>query len=215
MKPQSLGMTDDFFLRHPELQPQHQAILAAAQLLLETYRNGGKLLVCGNGGSSADADHIVGELMKGFLLRRPLPPELGQRLEQQFGEEGKELAEKLQCALPAIALNTQNAFRSAFDNDVDPKLCYAQQVLGYGRPGDCLLGISTSGNAKNVLAAVQTARVLGLRCLCLTGAQGGQLAPLCDISILAPSSQTYRVQEQHLAIYHLLCALVEQELFDC
>ena len=180
MKERTQKLVEGFFDRWPALALGRDAILKAYEMILTTYRAGGKLLLCGNGGSCADCDHIVGELMKGFLLRRPLTD--GQK--------------------------------DAFMNDVDPDLIYAQQVIGYGRPGDLLIGVSTSGNAKNVAAAVIAARAAGVATLGLSGRDGGELARLCDECLVMPEHETYRIQEYHIAVYHLLCAAVESELFE-
>lgn len=197
---------DTLLQNYPQLEPCIPRIRAACDLLLTCYRSGGKLLLCGNGGSASDADHIAGELLKGFKSRRPLPPELRTRL-------GGPLADKLQGALPAIPLGNLTALNTAYLNDVDGEYTYAQLVLGLGKPGDVLLGISTSGNATNVNLALQTARALGLHTLGLTGEHGGRFPEHCDITIQAPARETYRIQEFHLPIYHALCLLLEAELF--
>ena len=215
MKERTNQHIEKFFQWHEDLIPLKEDILLTAEQIIMSYRQGGKVLTCGNGGSSADCDHIIGELLKGFLLKRPMREELAQTLEQTYGEEGKDLAQKLQQGLPAISLTSQASIISAFANDVDPELIYAQQVLGYGKPGDILIGISTSGNAKNVAAAVRMANVLGMHTIGLTGETGGLLGKLAKHTIFIPKKETYRVQEDHLAIYHLLCIVVESELFDC
>ncbi len=199
---------------YPDLEGCRQEILSAFHVLRECFQKGGKLLVCGNGGSAADAEHIVGELMKGFRMKRPLPPSLQEKLYQNQPDEGKVLAQGLQGALPAISLVSQHALISAFANDVDPQLVFAQQVLGYGRPGDVLLGISTSGNARNVLYALQTARALGLHTIGMTGPSGGKLVNLCDVVIRVPGNSTSEIQERHLPVYHTLCAMLEEEFFS-
>ena len=202
-----------FFVDHPELEPCRASLREGAELLIRTFREGGKVLVCGNGGSCSDAEHIVGELMKGFLLKRPLDAALKERFAERFGDEGRSLASRLQGALPAMALGAHTALGTAFANDVDGKLVFAQQVLGYGREGDLLIGISTSGNAQNVCLALMTARTLGLSTLALTGRGGGRAATLCDCLIAAPDDRTFRVQEHHVALYHMLCAAAESEFF--
>lgn len=214
MKDRTLAMCDDFFDRHPDVIPLKEDILHTAELIITAYRNGGKLLLCGNGGSCADCDHIVGELMKGFLLKRPLEESLQQKLKETFGSEGEVLGKKLQRALPAISLAAHPALLTAFANDVDTDLFFAQQVIGYGGKNDVLIGISTSGNAKNVSAAVMTAKALGITTLGLTGKGGGLLKKFADFCIIAPAQDTYRIQEYHLVIYHFLCAYVEAEMFD-
>lgn len=214
MKDRTQELFRRFFKEHPDLEPLRAALLDASGLIAETYRRGGKLLICGNGGSCADGEHIVGELMKGFMLRRPLPAGIRERLSERFGEEGERIGQGLQGALPAISLGSQTSLLSAFANDADPQLAFAQQVLGYGRPGDLLLGISTSGNSANVCCALMTARVLGLATLVLTGGGGGRAAALADCALIAPDHRTFRIQEYHLAFYHLLCAAAESEFFE-
>lgn len=196
----------------PALNPCAADIEAAFHLISESFKSGGKLLLCGNGGSAADCEHIAGELMKGFLLKRPLP-EARRRAFHALGEQGAFLGEKLQGALPCIPLTGCAALSTAFANDVDPLLVFAQQVYGYGRPGDVLMALSTSGNADNVRAAVYTAKALGLKTIGLTGEDGGALYKLCDVTIRVPESETYLVQELHLPVYHGLCAMLEDAFF--
>lgn len=213
MKERTFAFVEGFFHRHPELSGIREEILKTAQLWTEVLGRGGKLLLCGNGGSCADCDHIAGELLKGFLLRRPLSRELKEKL-SAYGEFGGEIAGKLQQGLPAISLCTHSAAMTAFANDVDGDLMFAQQVCAYGNPGDILLGISTSGNSKNVTAAMMVAAARGLHTVALTGRDGGRIGALADIAVISPQQETYRIQEDHLAIYHLLCAYVEYELFE-
>lgn len=175
----------------------------AVERLIDCYRRGGKLLVCGNGGSAADSAHIVGELVKGFLKRRPLPAAWDEAMDHL----------PLQMGLPAIDLTAQGAVIAAIANDLGGELMFAQQVLAYGRPGDVLIGITTSGNAQNVCLAMRTARLCGMTRVGLTGRGGGKLAGLCDILIEAPETETYRVQECHIRLYHELCARVEAAMF--
>lgn len=215
MKERTLEFCRQFFDRHQDLLPLQENIRRVCETLVEVYRNGGKLLVCGNGGSCADGGHIVGELMKGFLLKRPLDPDTQGRLREDFGNEGALLAEKLQGGLPAISLNAHAALLSAFSNDVDPELVYAQQVMGYAKKGDAVIGISTSGNAANVAYALMAAKTAGAVSVALTGRDGGKIARLADCSLIVPAQETYRIQEYHLAVYHLICAVVESELFSC
>jgi D-sedoheptulose 7-phosphate isomerase len=203
---------DELLERYPALKPRGDAFCRAAALLVEAYRRGNKLLVCGNGGSAADADHIVGELMKSFVIKRPLPEELRDKLLRTDPELGRRMADALQVGYPAIALAQHSALVSAYANDADPVLVYAQQVLGYGKEGDVFLGISTSGNSKNVLAAAIAARALGLGVIGLTGAGGGKLRSWCDVCIDVPETETYKVQELHLPVYHGLCLAVEKTL---
>lgn len=212
MKERTQQFLHDFFKRHPELAGIQEEIRKAGQLWTEVLGRGGKILLCGNGGSCADCDHIAGELMKGFLLKRPMSAAFKDSI-AAYGELGVEIGEKLQQGLPAISLCTHSAAISAFANDVDADLAFAQQVFAYGNPGDILLGISTSGNARNVTAAMIVGNVRGLHTMALTGRDGGNIAKLANLSVISPQQETYRIQEDHLAIYHLLCAVVESELF--
>ena len=214
MKERTKNFIQAFFERHADLLPIKAEIMQVCQLLIGAYEKGNKLLICGNGGSCADGDHIAGELLKGFLLKRPVCPELKAKMEEAYGDCGADIACKLQVGLPAISLNTHSAAISAFANDVDPELVYAQQVLAYGKPGDVLIGISTSGGAGNVAAAVMVANSLGLHTVGLTGKDGGKLGKLAQLPLIMPQCETYRIQEDHLAVYHLLCAVVESELFE-
>lgn len=199
--------------RYPFLESAKNDIVAAYLLLEESYKNGGKLLVAGNGGSAADAEHIVSELMKGFKL--PRKPETGfaERLVAENQELGSILAENLQGALPAIALDGHPALSTAYMNDCEPLLCFAQQVNGYGKSGDVFLGISTSGNSKNVLFAATTARAKGMKVIGLTGAKDSKLKDMSDVCIKAPQTETYMIQELHLPIYHCLCLMLEDKFF--
>ncbi len=197
---------------HPHLERCRASLGEAVARLAECFRGGGKLLACGNGGSAADAEHIVAELMKGFRSRRPLQAEQKAALGRRWPGEGAVLAGKLQAALPAISLVSQVSLSSAVSNDVGSEMVFAQQVFGYGRPGDVLVAISTSGNAANVLNAVKVARAFGLRTVALTGA-GGALGGICELSIAVPGADTAAIQENHMLVYHALCAAVEAELF--
>ncbi len=199
--------------KYPELADITAVIEAARDLLVAAYRQGGKVLICGNGGSASDSEHIVGELMKGFLRRRPVPQAFRAQLEAVTTGEGTYLAGHLQGALPAISLVSHTSLITAFANDVAADMIFAQQVYGYGRPGDVLIGISTSGNAANVRHALQVVRALGVHTIGLTGATGGQMLPFCDVAIRVPVAETADVQERHLAIYHALCAQVEELFF--
>lgn len=214
MKERTNAFIDAFFQRHSDLVPLRAEIMTACETLIDTFENGGKLLLCGNGGSCADCDHIAGEFLKGFLLKRPAEAAFIHTMTEMYGARGAEIAGKLQQGLPAISLVTHSAAISAFENDVDPALIYAQQVLAYGRPGDVLIGISTSGGAENVAAAVMAANSLGIHTIGLTGKTGGKLAQLADLALIMPKDETYRIQEDHLAVYHLLCAVVEYEMFE-
>lgn len=199
--------------RYPELSACVQELLQTAQQLIRTFRSGGKLLLCGNGGSAADCDHIVGELMKGFMLRRPLTAEDREKLAGLGDSDSEYLYNHLQGALPAISLSAHSALISAYSNDVAADMVFAQQVFGYGREGDALLAISTSGNSENIIRAVQVAKACGLHTIGLTGRSGGRLGGCCDIIIRVPYDATPDIQERHLPIYHALCLLLEEEFF--
>lgn len=199
--------------RYPSLESTRNDIVAAYLLLEESYKNGGKLLVAGNGGSAADAEHIVGELMKGFKLPRKPEADFAEKLVEENQELGSVLAENLQGALPAIALDGHPALSTAYMNDCEPLLCFAQQVNGYGKSGDVFLGISTSGNSKNVLFAATTAHAKGMKVIGLTGAKDSKLKDMSDVCIKAPQTETYMIQELHLPIYHCLCLMLEDKFF--
>lgn len=200
--------------RYPSLESAKEDIIAAYEVLEECYENGGKLLVAGNGGSAADAEHIVGELMKGFKLPRKSKTDFAEKLMAENEELGSVLAENLQGALPAIALDGHPALSTAYMNDCEPLLCFAQQVNGYGKAGDVFLGISTSGNSKNVLYAATTAHAKGMKVIGLTGAKDSKLRDMSDVCIKAPQTETYMIQELHLPIYHCLCLMLEDKFFS-
>ena len=200
-------MLDELIKRYPILERVREDIEAVYGILERCYENGGKLLIAGNGGSAADAEHIVGELMKGFVKRRPVTEEMKEALEKADPVRGKELSEKLQGGLPAIAL-VDHA------NDVDGMLSYAQQVNGYGKPGDVFLGISTSGNAENVMYAAVTAKAKGMKVVGLTGKDGGKLAGIADAAVIVPEMETYKIQELHLPVYHALCLMLEHRFYE-
>ena len=205
---------DELIERYPVLDDSREDIVKAYLTLEESYLHGGKLLVAGNGGSAADANHIVGELMKGFCLPRKMSEEFADKLKAVDEERGSVLADKLQGALPAIALDNHNALNTAFMNDVDGALIYAQQVNGYGNAGDVFLGITTSGNAGNVMYAAVVAKAKGMKVIGLTGKTGGKLAGVADVGIRVNETETYKVQELHLPIYHCLCLMVEKRFFE-
>lgn len=200
--------------RYPVLESVRDDIEKVYKVLVECYENGGKLLVVGNGGSAADSEHIVGELMKGFVKKRPVSEEMREALLRMDPERGAALADNLQGGLPAIALTAHTALNTAFANDKDPVMIYAQQVNGYGKAGDVFLGISTSGNAENVMYAAVTAKAKGLKVLALTGKDGGKLAKIADVSIIVPSKETYQIQELHLPVYHALCLMLEEHFYE-
>ena len=199
------NMTD----RYPALALCEREVALAAEAVVECYNRGGKILLLGNGGSAADAEHISGELLKGFLSKRPVTKAERERL-SPLGDA----ADKLQRGIPAIPLTSLSSVLSAFANDVDPELVYAQLVFALGRECDLVIGLSTSGNSKNVVAALKTARALGIKSVAMTGETGGELADIADIVIKAPACETYKVQEYHLPIYHAICAEAERIIFE-
>lgn len=199
--------------RFPILFPLQEKILASLLLLENAYRNGAKILICGNGGSAADSLHIVGELMKSFTLPRPLSSTMVRQLEQFYPNEAAYYKRYLQETVPAISLTSETSLLTAYSNDAAPELAFAQQVLGYGQPGDVLWAISTSGNSSNILHAARIAKAKGLSVMSMTGQSGGNLKNLSDILLNVPSNITHHVQELHIPIYHLLCQILEIELF--
>lgn len=200
--------------RYPALACTEKDVFSAHRLLRDCFAAGGKLMVAGNGGSAADADHIVGELMKGFVKKRPLNDTFRAKLTAVDAENGALLADTLQGALPAMTLTGHTALATAFANDRDPVAAMAQQVLGYGREGDVLLCLSTSGNAKNLVLAATVAKAVGVSVLLITGADGGSLAALADGVIRLPATKTHLVQELHLPLYHALCMMLESDFFE-
>ena len=199
--------------RYPVLAGIRGQVLEAYEVMRECYEGGGKLLVAGNGGSSSDSEHIVGELMKGFIKRRPVTEEFAKALEAADPERGPELAAKLQGGLPAIALTGHAALSTAYLTDVDGDLIFAQQLYGYGKPGDVFLGISTSGNSRNVVYAMAVAKAKGLKTIALTGRDGGIMGRTADVAVIVPETETYRIQELHLPVYHALCLMLEEHFF--
>lgn len=199
--------------RYPALKTVEREITEAYLMIERSYKNGGKLLVAGNGGSAADAEHIVGELMKGFKYQRKIHKDFAKKLLDENKELGEVLAEKLQGALPAIALDGHTALSTAYMNDCEPLLCFAQQVSGFGKKEDVFFGISTSGNSKNILYAAITARAKGMKVIGMTGARNSELEKMSDVCIKVPETETYMVQELHLPVYHCLCLMLEEEFF--
>ncbi len=199
--------------RYPKLMVCKEDIKKAYELLEETYRNGRKLLVCGNGGSASDSEHIVGELMKEFKLKRKVYSDQATALKEIDPELGQILADNLQGALPAICLTGHSSLTTAFMNDANADLVFAQQVNGYGKFGDVFLGISTSGNSKNVLYAAVNAKAKGLKVIGLTGAKENKFMKYADVCIRVPETETYKIQEYHLPVYHCLCLMLEEKFF--
>ncbi|CAK7037603.1 Phosphoheptose isomerase [anaerobic digester metagenome] len=202
-----------FFNNHTKIKNLDFIITRAAQMMIKTYLNGGKVLVCGNGGSCSDADHIVAELMKNFEKQRPLREDLQDRLKMLSSERGKLLAENLQQGLPTVSLTVHNALITAISNDISADMIFAQQVVGLGEKGDVLIGLSTSGNAKNVIDAFIVAKAKGLKTIGMTGESGGKLKEFCDVLINVPETRTAYVQELHLSVYHAICMRIEDEIF--
>lgn len=202
------------FEHYPQLEECRENIAKAYELLLECGKGGGLVMTCGNGGSAADATHIVGELMKGFKLHRPLDEAERKVVIDSCQADGEYLADRLQKGIRAVSLDDQTAIGTAVANDNGADMIFAQQVYGYARKGDVLIGLSTSGNSGNVVRACQVARALGAKVIAMTGNGGGKMKALADAFIGVPATETYRIQEYHLPVYHALCAMVESELFD-
>lgn len=204
---------EELFQRYPALEVCRNEIWESYEIIKASYENGGKLLIAGNGGSAADSEHIVGELMKGFVKPRKLSDEFVSKLKNVDEHMGAELGEKLQGALPAIALVDHVALSTAYLNDVDPLLGFAQQINGYGDDGDVFLAISTSGNSKNILYACTIAKAKGMKVVGLTGKDGGRLKDMSDVAIVVPENETFKIQELHLPVYHCLCLMLEETFF--
>lgn len=204
---------DQLCERYPVLSCVRNSMAEAAVRIIECFSKEGKLLICGNGGSSADADHFTAELMKSFENPRFLDDSFKNRLQQISGSRGKFLAEKLEHSLPAISLSSHTALTTAISNDIDPSLVFAQQVMGYGNEGDVLIGISTSGNSWNIINACITAKALNLTVIGLTGKTGGKMKQYCDILVNVPETRTAIVQELHLPVLHTLCQIIENHFY--
>jgi D-sedoheptulose 7-phosphate isomerase len=199
--------------RYPVLSSIKDSIFEAFSIMVETFENDGTLFACGNGGSAADGDHIVGELMKGFVLRREIDGDLKDSFLSKLGEDGQIFADKLQKGLKAVSLTSHPALITAFSNDVDPSLIYAQQLFVLGRKGDVLVAISTSGNSDNIYKCMQLASVVGIKTILMTGDSGGRCAKIADCPIKVPESETFKIQEYHLPIYHTLCLMLEEKFY--
>ena len=213
MKPAASALLENLLVRYPALEPCREAVFAAGEALIACYRAGGKLLICGNGGSCADGQHIVGELMKAFILLRKIDEADAKALEALDPEYGSFMADRLQGALPAISLGSETALMTAYINDVNADMVFAQQVWGYGRKGDVLLALSTSGRSKNVVLACTAAKTRGMRVIGMTGAEGRDVGQRSDVLIAVPAREAYLVQELHLPIWHALCLMLEHEFF--
>ena len=206
---------EDLVSRYPALKSCENSIWDSFVLMKESFENGGKLLVAGNGGSAADSEHIVGELMKGFVKKRTLSESMKNALYAVDEKRAESLTKNLQQALPAIALTGHTALSTAYLNDVDGTLGFAQQVFGYGQDKDVFFGITTSGNSENVLSAAVVAKAKGLKTIALTGRDGGKVKDMVDVAIIVPEPETYKIQELHLPIYHVLCLMLEDYFFEC
>ncbi len=205
--------TAELVRRHPRLAGGVPALQQAARLICASHQAGGKVMACGNGGSAADSEHLVGELVKGFRRRRELPADHLPRLRSLSTPRWEHLAPRLQTGVRALSLCAHGALTSAIANDQDPRLVFAQQVYVHGAAGDVLIAFSTSGNSENVVAAAEVARAFGVHTVGFTGAAGGELARVCDVVLSSPESETAAVQEDHLPLYHALCGLIEDALF--
>ena len=199
--------------RYPTLESCKEDIIKAYLIMEEAFENDHKLLIAGNGGSAADAEHIAGELMKRFKTPRPVTPEFADKLKAIDSQRGEDLARNLERSLMAIPLVAHEALSTAYINDVDGLGVFAQQLFGFGRPGDVFLGISTSGNSKNVMSATVVARALGIKVIGLTGNKGGELASVADVVVKVPEEETYMIQELHLPVYHCWCLMLEDKFF--
>lgn len=203
----------DLLKRYPSLEKERENIIKSFELLKNAFENGNKLLVAGNGGSAADSNHIVGELMKSFEIKRKIDKDVYNKIKANE-KYGMELINSLEGALPAISLNNHESLNTAFLNDVNPCATFAQQIIGYGNKEDVFLGISTSGNSKNVVMAAIVAKAKGLKVIALTGSKESELEKIADITIKAPETRTFKIQEYHLPIYHCLCLMLENYFFN-
>ena len=213
MKESTQVLFKELFERYPCLEGQSEPIWQAFELIKNCFEQDHRLFICGNGGSAADAQHIVGELMKSFTQKRAIAGPLARSLREQFPDDAACLTENLQGALPAQSLVNETALMTAYMNDVSPDMIFAQQLSGLMRRDDVLIALTTSGRSKNILNAVKVARALGGRVLALTGENSGAIAPLCQVTIAVPEAETYKIQELHLPVYHTLCLMLENELF--
>ena len=204
---------DRLLARYPVLESCRQSIIDAYLVMEACYEQNGKLMIAGNGGSAADSEHIAGELMKRFKSPRPVSAEMAEKLQQIDPVRGANLAKNLECGLMAIPLVAHEALTTAYINDVDGLGVFAQQLFGFGRPGDVFLGISTSGNSQNVMMATVVAKALGVKVIGLTGAHGGELAEVADVAVKVPETETYMIQELHMPVYHCWCLMLEDKFF--
>lgn len=203
----------ELYTRYPELQGLDKAILKTFSILRDSVNGGGKILVCGNGGSASDCEHMVGELLKSFMMKRSIENRFHDHFNKLYGAEGVSIADSLEPGIKAISLVSQSAFITAYSNDVDPDAIFAQQVFVYGDPGDVLVAFSTSGNSNNIIYAIKTAVVKDMKTILFTGSVGGKAVELAECSIKVPAEKSYSIQEYHLPIYHAICAMLEQEFY--
>jgi D-sedoheptulose 7-phosphate isomerase len=203
---------DDLVRRYPSLEGLADKINNAAKMIINALQAGNTLYMCGNGGSASDAEHIAGELLKGFCSKRPMDSGMKHEF-AAMGECGAELAEKLQCGLRAVSLVSHPAFLTAFANDVDASMIFAQQLFALGSKGDVVIGLTTSGNSENIYKCFTTARVMGIKTILLTGASGGKCSELADCIINVPENETFKIQEYHLPVYHTLCLMIEDSFY--
>ena len=213
MKENSINIIEQLFERYGELENLRENIVQSMEMIKNAYVKGNKLFICGNGGSASDSEHIVGELLKSFKKKRNIPENLRENL-CSLGEKGKYISENLEGSLPAISLTSHLAFSTAYSNDREPCAVFAQQLLGLGKEGDVLICISTSGNSKNCVYASLVAKAMGIKVISLTGEKTSELMNLSEVTINVPETETFKVQELHLPIYHAICAFLEEELFD-
>ncbi|MGI6090727.1 MAG: D-sedoheptulose-7-phosphate isomerase [Saccharofermentanales bacterium] len=213
LEPRLKRHIDLLLKRYPVLESCREDLINAYLIMEECYEHDGKLLIAGNGGSAADSEHIAGELMKSFKIPRPVTPEFAEKLKTIDNERGESLAKNLERGLMAIPLVAHEALSTAYINDVDGLGVFAQQLFGFGRPGDVFLGISTSGNSKNVMSATVVAKALGIKVIGLTGAKGGELALVANVAVKVPEIETYMIQELHLPVYHCWCLMLEDKFF--
>lgn len=212
MKNSTYSILTDLIDRYEQLSCNLLEIEKAFEILQQTYQAGGTIFVCGNGGSASDSEHIVGELMKQFKKTRPIKKEIADNL-SSFGDEGKQVAQSLEGAIPAISLTSHIALTTAFSNDNSASMTFAQQLYGLCKENDCLISLSTSGNSKNCVFASLVAKAKGIKTLAFTGKNDSKLSKICDLTIKVSETETYKIQELHLPLYHTLCAMLEEENF--
>lgn len=212
MKNSTKNILDELVNRYPQLNSIKNDILNAYTVIEKAYEDGNKILLCGNGGSASDSEHIVGELMKKFRKQRKIDAQIYKKL-ANYGNEGEKLRKTLEGSLRAVSLTSHMALNTAFSNDKEPSVAFAQQLYGQGDKGDVLISISTSGDSENCVLATTLAKAMEIKTIALTGQKESRLSVLSDVAIRVPEVETYKIQELHLPIYHCLCAMLEEELF--